>query len=234
LLCELVISGQRRGAQPRPRWASALVFIGRSSELFPSWVARSTPLAMRSNQSKRSPSTMTSGPLIAGIRVDGRRSVANRVAVRVLAASTGTNSRANWNFESSSLQRRVRLSPDFSFPCRKSPGFPPVCGLSAGSVVGRDAQGSATSRRAAVLSLSGDIPVPQCYRCGSRLWQHWSHARVGLVLGLTIGVEALSSDRLKRSRARSVAGPRQAADASAPAACLRSTHAADTRRGWLA
>ena len=44
----------------------------------------------------------------------------------------------------------------------KSPGFPRVCGLSAGSVVGRDAQGSATSCRRAVLSLSGDIPVPQC------------------------------------------------------------------------
>jgi hypothetical protein len=104
----MVISGQRRGAETRPRWASALVFIGRSSELFPSCVARSTPSAMRPNQSKRSPSTTTSGPLIAGIRVDGRRSVANRVAVRVLAASTGTNSRAYWNFESSSLQGRVR------------------------------------------------------------------------------------------------------------------------------
>ena len=45
--------------------------------------------------------------IIAGIRVDGRRSAANRVAVRVVAASTGTNSRAYWNFESSSLQRRV-------------------------------------------------------------------------------------------------------------------------------
>jgi hypothetical protein len=44
---------------------------------------------------------------IAGIRVDGRRSAANRVAGRVLAASTGTNSRAYWNFESSPLQRRV-------------------------------------------------------------------------------------------------------------------------------
>jgi len=45
--------------------------------------------------------------MIAGIHVDGRRSAANRVAVVVLAAWTGTNSRAYWNFESSSLQRRV-------------------------------------------------------------------------------------------------------------------------------
>jgi hypothetical protein len=43
---------------------------------------------------------------------------------------------------------------------------------------------------------------------------------------------ALSSERLKQSRARPAARARQAADVSAPAACLRSGRAAGARREW--
>jgi len=57
--------------------------------------------------------------IIAGIRVDGRRSAANRVAVRVVAASTGTNSRAYWNFESSPLPAESHAN--FRFPACESP-----------------------------------------------------------------------------------------------------------------
>jgi hypothetical protein len=76
---------------------------------------------------------------------------------------------AYWKFESISLQQTVRLSPDFAFV----PGKARVCASverRPGGMVGRDAQGPATSRRAAVVSLSGDISVPQCRRCGSRQW----------------------------------------------------------------
>ena len=44
------------------------------------------------------------------------------------------------------------------------------CGGWASGAVDRDAQGPATSRGGAVVSLSGDIPVPQCRRGGSRQW----------------------------------------------------------------
>ena len=76
---------------------------------------------------------------------------------------------AYWKFESIPLQQTVRLSPDFAFV----PGKARVCASverRPGGMVGRDAQGPATSRRAAVVSLSGDISVPQCRRCGSRQW----------------------------------------------------------------
>ena len=45
--------------------------------------------------------------------------------------------------------------------------------------------------------------------------------------------QALSSVRLKQSRARSTARASQVADVKAPAACLQSDRAADGRRGWL-
>jgi len=51
--------------------------------------------------------------------------------------------------------------------------------------------------------------------------------------GRVSNVTALSSDRLKQSRARSAAHASQVEDVNAPAVCLRSDRAADGRRGWL-
>ena len=64
---------------------------------------------------------------------------------------------------------------------------------------------------------------------GSRPRLHWC-AKRGRVKRCD---QALSSVRLRQSRARCAAGTRSAADANAPAACLRSDRAADGRRGWL-
>src|SRR5262244_1642087 len=76
-------------------------------------------------------------------------------------------------FESISLLRRVRCEPvsrENSPSYVEKPRFPAGVGAGAVGAVDRDAQGPATSRGGAVVSLSGDIPVPQCRRGGSRQW----------------------------------------------------------------
>jgi hypothetical protein len=51
------------------------------------------------------------------------------------------------------------------FPsCIEKPAVVAGCAGPAGGTVGRDAQGSSTSRQLPVISLSGPIPVPQCRR----------------------------------------------------------------------
>ena len=55
---------------------------------------------------------------------------------------------------------------------------------SLGGAVGRDAQGSSTSRQLPVISLSGPIPVPQCRLGGWRPWLH-SCAKHGRVSDVT-------------------------------------------------
>src|SRR5215467_11078533 len=70
---------------------------------------------------------------------------------------------AYWKFESISLQRRVRCEPvsrENSSPYVEKPRFPAGVRAGASGAVERDSQGPATSRRGAVVSLSGDIPVP--------------------------------------------------------------------------
>jgi len=84
-----------------------------------------------------------------------------------LEATDSFRERNRW-FESTSLQQTVRLSPGFASVRGQSPGFQPLCGPFRAAVVGRDAQSPAASGRAALVSLSGHIPVPQCCGCGSR------------------------------------------------------------------
>jgi hypothetical protein len=90
--------------------------------------------------------------MIAGIHVDGRRSAANRVAVVVLAAWTGTNSRAYWNFESSSLQQTVCLSPDFSSDPGKARFFRHSCGRAGRQCRKRRAKSSNIAARTGSVS----------------------------------------------------------------------------------
>ena len=80
------------------------------------------------------------------------------------------------------------------------------------------------------MSLSVDIPVPQC--CRTRFAR--LAAPAANEVGLAISVRAWSSDRLKQSRAGSVDLARPTTDVSAPGACLRSDRMAGARRGWLA
>ena len=137
----------------------------------------------------------------------------------------------------SSAERKVRIhlppadSPSlagFLLPVSKSRQLPRGARVRPGSTASRDAQGSSTSGQLPVISLSGTNPVPQC-RLGA------------LEPGCTAAPrgsdkrchQALSSVRLRQSRARPSARASQVADANAPAACLRSDRAAGVRRGWL-
>jgi hypothetical protein len=81
---------------------------------------------------------------------------------RLLCRGTRSSNPSPSSRQSVSLQ----ISPSFL----ERPGFCASVERRPGGMVGRDAQGPATSRRAAVVSLSGDISVPQCRRCGSRQW----------------------------------------------------------------
>src|SRR5215472_8182570 len=54
----------------------------------------------------------------------------------------------------------LRVSPPF----QERRGFSAIVAAARGGSVGRDAQSPATSRRGGVVSLSVDIPVPQCCR----------------------------------------------------------------------
>jgi len=80
----------------------------------------------------------------------------------MLRISTALVSRYE-KFESISLQRGVRCEPVSS---GNSPSYVDKARFSAGvragasAAVGRDAPDAATSGRRAVISLSGDIPVP--------------------------------------------------------------------------
>ena len=91
-------------------------------------------------------------------------------------------------FESTSLQQTVRLSSGFASIRGQSPGFQPLCGPFRAAVVGRDAQSPAASGRAALVSLSGPIPVPQCCGCGSRYRRRWPRAK-SVASGAVISAE---------------------------------------------
>ena len=148
--------------------------------------------------------------------------------VRQRRATNRLTPPAYWKFESISLQQTVRLSRDFSFPYRKAGSCRGVRRARPGSTAGRDARGPSTSRPLAVMSLSGAIPVPQC-RLGA-LQPGCTAAPLGPSWRCH---QALSSVRLKKSRARPSARASQVADVNAPAACRRSDRAAADHRGWL-
>ena len=80
------------------------------------------------------------------------------------------------------------------------------------------------------MSLSDDIPVPQC--CRTRFARLAAPAAndVGLAISVGLGVRI----GLKQSRAGSADLARAMADVSAPGACPRSGGMAGARREWLA
>jgi hypothetical protein len=67
-----------------------------------------------------------------------------------------------------------RISPWFL----EKPGFSASVGRMPDGAVGRDAQVQQHRAEEPVVSLSGDISVPQCRRCGSRRWGRRRQARL--------------------------------------------------------
>jgi hypothetical protein len=134
---------------------------------------------------------------------------------------------------------RIQLPPadslrlaGFRPPTPRNRAFPAGVRGGAGGAVGRDRRDAMIWRRLAGISLPGHIPVPQCRRCGSQQCRHWPASEVGLPRGVAISA-SFTAQRLRQSRARSAARASQAADASAPAVCLRSDRAAGALQGWL-
>ena len=76
----------------------------------------------------------------------------------------------------SSSKQSVSLQISPSFP--EKPGFSASVGRMPEGAVGRDAQVQQHRAEEPVVSLSGDISVPQCRRCGSRRWGRRRQARL--------------------------------------------------------
>ena len=101
-------------------------------------------------------------------------------------------------FESTSLQQRVRLSPDFASVPGKTRVFRHFGGRAGRQRRQRRAK-PGNPRRGGVVSLSGDIRVPQC--CRTRFARLAARAanEVGVAISVGLGVRI----RLKQSRAGS-------------------------------
>ena len=139
--------------------------------------------------------------------------------------------RGDREFESPSLQRRVRLSPASGFEGREPRLSARVCAAGL-------ATGSAETRRAFHFAPTGgnisagpysSTGVPLMWAARMLSWSQRSRAfsgfRVRIDLGIRIG--------LKQSRAWPSDRARQAADVSARGASLPSNRAAAAHRGWL-
>src|SRR6202008_2149986 len=99
-------------------------------------------------------------------------------------------------FPSSRQSVSLRISP----PPQEKRGFSAILAAVRSGSVGRDAQSPAISRRGGVVSLSGDISVPQLLPDAiCKDWRRRPQMRSGYDLG-----GAWSSDRLTQSRAGSV------------------------------
>src|SRR5215472_10308363 len=72
-------------------------------------------------------------------------------------------------------------------------GFSAILAAVRGDNVGRDAQSPATSRRGGVVSLSDDIPVPQCCRTRFARLAAPAASEVGLAISVGLGLRIGSS-----------------------------------------
>src|SRR5215472_6172791 len=132
-------------------------------------------------------------------------------------------------FPSSRQSVSLRISRHFL----EKPAFSAILAALRGGSVSRDAQSPATSRRGGGVSLSDDIPVPQCCRMRFAISAVLAASEIGCLTGSDLG-GAWSSDPLRQSRAGSVDLAKPMADVSAPGAHLRSGGMAGARREWLA
>src|SRR5215813_1318968 len=120
------------------------------------------PRRRRLTSPSRVADTALSQKRLAGTRTRSQRTTYPK------GPTTRLTALAYWKFESISLERRVRCEPvsrENSSPYVEKPRFPAGVRAGASGAVDRDSQGPATSRRGAVVSLSGDIPVQALRRC---------------------------------------------------------------------
>jgi len=145
-----------------------------------------------------------------------------------LPRRVGSSSRGDREFESISLQRRVRLSPAWLSKI-ENPGFLRGCAGLA-SRPGRQRRAGCFD----IAPIGGNISVGPDSSTGLPLM--WSanmprrSRRSRAFAGLNVG-RSLNSGRLKQSQARSSDRARQAADVSDRGASLRSNRAAAAHRG---
>src|SRR5215471_1428536 len=83
----------------------------------------------------------------------------------------------------------LRISPR----SQKRRGYSAILAAVRGGSVGRDAQSPATSRRGGVVSLSGDIPVPQRRRTRFARLAAPAANEIGLAIAVGLGVRIGSS-----------------------------------------
>jgi hypothetical protein len=98
----------------------------------------------------------------------------------------------NWNFESTPSSRQS-VSLRISIPTQEKRGFSAILAAVRGGSVGRDAQSPATSRRGGVVSLSDDIPVPQCCRRRFAKLAAPAANEIGVAISVGLGVRIGSS-----------------------------------------
>ena len=122
----------------------------------------------------------------------------------------------------SGFRVRSRAKPGFSAIMRTIPG---------GSCRQRRAKPSSVGPSSAGVSV-GPYSSTAVLQVRFAISAALAASKVGCLGGSDLG-GALSSDRLKQSRAGSVDLARRAADASAPGACLRSSRGAGVRQEWL-
>ena len=168
-----------------------------------------------------------------GLAMRGGRPAERRFTVGEAAANPSLGAIARCSRTGSSNPSPEPVSRENSPSSVEKPRFPAGVRAGASGAVDRDAQGPATSRGGAEVSLSGEIPVPHCRRCGSRRWGHRCQAGLGRS-AFSNTDKAQSRDRLKQNRARSVDRAKPAAGVSVPAACRQSNRPAGARREWLA
>src|SRR5215472_15161180 len=150
---------------------------------------------------------------------------------RTKGATTRLTAPAYWKFESSPLQQTVRLSPDFASVPGKTRVFRHCAGRAGRQCRQRRAKPSNITPSSGGVSV-GPYSSTAVLRVRFAISAALAASKVGCLGGSDLG-GALSSDRLKQGRAGSVDLARRAADASAPAACLRSSRAAGARQEWL-
>src|SRR5262249_47691348 len=126
----------------------------------------------------------------------GAPSRTKRATISCIASAYG-------KFESISLQQTVRLRPGFASVRGKARVFSHFAEHAGRQLSAETRKARQHRAGAAVVSLSGYIPVPQCCRVRFAISAAVVASEVGWLGGSDLG-GALSSNRLKQSRAGSV------------------------------
>ena len=140
-----------------------------SSELGPIYRRTGHPSSCRPRHGDRVGKRRSEEPPLT-VRIRRRHTTETLSAVLAHRGTDGSNP-----LSSSRQSVSLRISPSFL----EKPGFSASVGRMPDGAVGRDAQVQQHRAEEPVVSLSGDIPVPHCRRCGSRRWGYGRQARLG-------------------------------------------------------